>query len=294
MSPNTPLSHLFLKDTGSASKYTARPAPIINPLPTRDREAHARMLEIALGNAMLAGDALLQQRDTAIAGGKEGYYLDVTLAPKQTKALERWEKHGVELMTVQQKSETPTIVATLFVPKAAAEKYAKKIEQYRTEPTSTGKPKNEPLVAATEAISLASVESVFTDDPRLFPTPHERIFWEVWLNSDRKEVFCRAAEYLGMEVRRRHLHFIERDVLLVIATAAMLKQVMENTDAIAELRRAKDTPALFMEMGAREQREWAEDLIGRISDQTTESSPAVCLLDTGSSIQHPLMSPTGI
>jgi hypothetical protein len=65
--------------------------------------------------------------------------------------------------------------------------------------------------------------------------------------------------------------------------------MIANSDAIAELRLARDTPAVFMQMPAREQAEWAGDLADRI-EQPGDDAPAVCVLDSGSTRPHPLIT----
>ena len=63
-----------------------------------------------------------------------------------------------------------------------------------------------------------------------------------------------------------------------------------NSNSIAELRRAKDTPALFVTWSNIDQATWAADLADRIviADSYNVS---VCVLDTGVTNAHPLLAP---
>jgi hypothetical protein len=65
---------------------------------------------------------------------------------------------------------------------------------------------------------------------------------------------------------------------------------LKNCDAIAELRKAKDTPSIFLEMPSIEQAEWAKDLRERVLPPQ-EDAVAVCLLDTGVNGRHRLIEP---
>jgi hypothetical protein len=95
---------------------------------------------------------------------------------------------------------------------------------------------------------------------------------------------------LNIPLKDHAIRFPERDVVLAHGTEAMIARVVSNSDAIAELRLAKDTPSIFLEMGAPEQVEWAEDLVGRLVAPDM-LAPAICLLDSGATREHPLIAP---
>jgi hypothetical protein len=84
--------------------------------------------------------------------------------------------------------------------------------------------------------------------------------------------------------------FAEREVLLALAGPETIGRIISNTDAVAELRLARDTPANFMEMTPDEQRAWADEMADRIEPPDADA-PAVCLLDSGSTQRHPLIRP---
>src|SRR5262249_62315077 len=54
--------------------------------------------------------------------------------------------------------------------------------------------------------------------------------------------------------------------------------------------RAKTGNAFFVDLDAAEQAAWANDLLGRLV-QPPPDAPAVCVLDTGVTRDHPLISP---
>ena len=77
---------------------------------------------------------------------------------------------------------------------------------------------------------------------------------------------------------------------LVLGDEITIARLFLNSDAIAELRRAKDTPALFVDWSNVEQAEWASDLAARLVIPRTRDV-SVCVLDTGVTQAHPLLSP---
>ncbi|TIL48854.1 MAG: hypothetical protein E5Y81_27130, partial [Mesorhizobium sp.] len=60
------------------------------------------------------------------------------------------------------------------------------------------------------------------------------------------------------------VRFPERVVMLALASTAMLDRMIAHSDVVAELRRAKDTPSFFMGLGGAEQRDWSDELLGRV------------------------------
>lgn len=178
--------------------------------------------------------------------------------------LENRVKH-IELVSVRQPSDTSPALATVFVPDSAADHFLKKVEAYRSEHTKNGKPKNQALVSRIENIALAALRSLFTDDPALLPPAGQRIWWEVWIRQGHAETFDTVATRLAIPVQQQRLLFPDREVRLVFGNEVTIARLFVNSDAIAELRRAKDTPALFVRWSNVEQAAWATDLVARLA-----------------------------
>lgn len=86
------------------------------------------------------------------------------------------------------------------------------------------------------------------------------------------------------------IKFPERIVKAVNVNRSQLELLSTHSDHIAEYRRAKESAAFWEGMENREQAQWADDLLGRLStDQQSEVS--VCILDNGINNGHPLLSP---
>lgn len=245
-----------------------------------------------MGLALRQARATLADRDAAIATGQPGFYLQFDIPVAERDAVDALEsKRGaIELVAVRPPAEGDEMVsATVFVPERSADFYARKIEEYRDEDTRWGKPKHEALVARIETVRLGLVRALFTDPVDTYPGRDRQVWWEVWLRDGRLDEFRVVASELGLELKEHVLNFPERDVVLLLADEAALGRLVTNTDAIAELRLAKDTPTLFLEMQPVEQADWVADLERRVTGPSRDA-PAVCVLDSGAVRGHPLIA----
>ena len=86
------------------------------------------------------------------------------------------------------------------------------------------------------------------------------------------------------------LTFPEREVLLAFGTQQAVGRCVIQSGAVAEVRIAKDTPALFLTLPNNEQREWAADVAGRVT-RPAQNAVAVCVLDSGATREHVLLEP---
>jgi hypothetical protein len=257
------------------------------------RAAHALKLERAVGTALVEARRKLAARDDALAQGERGFYLEFEIPAAERAAVEGLENKpaAIELVAVRPIVEgNESVSATVFVPERSAEFFSHKITAYRDENTRTGKPKNEALVARIEDIRLAAVRSLFTDEMALFPPAGRPSWWEIWVRDGRLETLRHVAQRLGLVLKDHAISFPERDVVLGLATEEALERLIENTDAVAELRLAKDTPTLFLEMRPVDQADWARNLVDRV-DGPDAIAPAICILDSGANRAHPLIEP---
>lgn len=246
-----------------------------------------------MGLALRQAREMLADREAGIATGEPGFYLQFDIPVAERDAVEALEsKRGaIELVAVRPPADGDDIVsATVFVPERSAEFYARKIEEYRDEETRWGKPKHEALIARIETVRLGLVQALFTDAVDTYPPSNRQVWWEVWLRDGRLDEFQPVASELGLQLKEHTLNFPERDVVLLLADEAALARLVTNTDAIAELRLAKDTPTLFLEMRPVEQAAWVADLERRVTGPS-RNAPAVCVLDSGAVRGHPLIAP---
>ena len=138
------------------------------------------------------------------------------------------------------------------------------------------------------------------DDPDLLPQDITiQFWWEVWLpvrgSGQRQSVvadFRKLAELAGCTVSREQANFPERTVLLMYGSQQQFSTSVMTLNCVAELRRAKDTAEFFDGMAVDEQRQWMDDMVGRVQFAGDgDVSPRICLLDSGVNRGHPLLSP---
>lgn len=287
------LPHLYLRNNDKFRKsvnYTSPRSFNPPPPPDRNRIEHAAKLELAIGEAITKARQQLESRLSEIAVGQPGFYLEFQVTKDDANAFENLgdKRKKIELVAVKPSSDQEdTVKATVFVPESAIEFFEKKVKQYRDQETTKGNPKNAPLITRLENVEIGTVQSLFTDDPALFPQNGQSIWWEVWLRRGQLEDFQTIAKRLDI-LTKSHIHFPERTVTLAMANVEKIKQVLQNSDTVAELRIAKETPSFFLNMRSLEQEQWVEDLWNRTLPPQ-DDAVAVCLLDTGVNWRHKLI-----
>jgi hypothetical protein len=254
-----------------------------------------RQPEVVIGTwrAAQGEETRRANREPTIAEGEPGFYLQFAIEASQVGAVESLEdkRKAIELVAVRPPADGETMVsATVFVPDRSAEFLSQKIEAYRDEVTRYGRPKNEALVARIENVELGALRALFTDDLALYPLAGQQSWWEVWIRDGRLDAFRRLAGRLTVPVKQHSIAFPERDVVLAYADEQSMVRLVENSDAVAELRIAKDTPAIFLQMPPIDQADWASDLVDRVVAPPS-TAPAVCILDSGATRAHPLIRP---
>jgi hypothetical protein len=283
--------HIHLHDVGLPEPYTTRQRPRTPPPPARNREMHAQSLLAALNQALAGASAHAQARADAAAGG---FYLQFELSERSEEFFQKLEdrRRGIELVSVKRGiGENATTVATVFVPDRAATYFLRKLEAYQNEVTENGRPRFESLINRIDNIALAAIRPFITDENDRLPADNEAIWWEVWLRLDLREQFQAAAASLEIPLKLEEIvEFPERDVILAFSTMTTLGVLLTRTDAIAEIRLARDTPAMFLQMHNLEQQAWAADLLARI-DGPAANAVSVCVLDSGITHTHPLLAP---
>src|SRR4051794_16975857 len=83
------LPHFYLAGGGEAEAYTSTGRGSTPGVPQRDRDSHARALEVAIGRALLEAREQLANRDATVAAGTPGYYLEMEFSPGQEAVIDR-------------------------------------------------------------------------------------------------------------------------------------------------------------------------------------------------------------
>lgn len=297
--------HFFFANTAQAEVYSHRGGGGGKEVPRQNRHSHGQ----ALLQQVEELKPTIQQARTRQeeCGMEDGFGLqiefesfpDIELAFESLAA----ERSGIELLNVRH--EQKRTLAAVFIPDGKLHILENKIVAYLDESKDsvnqekgTRSPKNQKLLDAIRSIRVASVKSMWTDDPAVFPTESDEAFWwEVWLPvRDNRIVvvsqFKQMSQDLNFRVAEGQIEFPERTVLLVYGSLEQMQRSVLTLNSIAELRRAKETADFFDSLPPVEQSEWVDELLQRMKVPAEDGIvPYVCLLDTGVNQAHPLLSP---
>ena len=286
--------HFVLPDT-KAEKYVPhrRPIPPKRVPSPDDPVSHARKLRKALTDAQLALLAIKERATTVVAeAATDGMYLEFDGFPLHDLKLESLEaKHsGIALLSVS-RDERNVEHATVFVPEKKLEYFLKRVEAYEKEKTVKGARKNAPMIEAVSDLRLATLRALWTDEPSRYPKKGAPVWWELWLRRDggreieRVSAFAKAAK-MTLELSR--LTFSDRTVVAIFGTEDQLSSSLTVLGDIAEVRPAI-RPSGFERLPPKDQRPWVDSVLDRLKPAPS-GSPAVCILDTGVTSAHPLLS----
>ncbi|MBF0549050.1 MAG: S8 family peptidase [Deltaproteobacteria bacterium] len=290
------LPHLLVAGTAQTDRY----APPDRggdgnkiKLPTRDKKSHGNRLLNQLKQVEEKAQALKQERVAFGVHVGYGIYVEFQSEPGFELKFESLESRraGIELLAVKKVEDTN--LATCYIPEGKLSFFFDRIDQYLTEYTQKGKPKNQPFIESISEIRKAVLTALWTDDDEVMPTGDEVIFWEVWLRvginrRDYLETFKEHAQRIGLGVNAETIEFPDRTVIIAQGTKSQMSRSVDLLDCIAEVRRAKETADFFTDLTAVEQYKWIDDALSRIS-WPPSSSPAVCILDTGINREHPML-----
>jgi hypothetical protein len=235
--------------------------------------------------------------DISVHGAQPGLYVEFESPPGVELKLESLEdrRRGIEMVAVRRVSTSPDEpaiqLATVFVPDGALKHFFDRFQQYTEERTQKGEPRHKDMVDRIAALRKATLRALWTDASEAYPDDAEAIWWEVWLRRHDGNELQRLLEFAGqagLEVGERRLGFDDRIVILVKGAATQLSASLDVLNDLAEVRKAKESSAFFVDASSEEQAEWLDDLKQRVAP-AADDAPAVCILDTGVTRGHPLL-----
>lgn len=287
--------NIFLSNTKESLPYGSKSGgggnkkwPIIE-----DRLSHSDFITKRLEQAYKRSEI---QKQAAAIKYKDGVYLEFSGESKYDLAVKSLEnvQQGIRLLTVKHDEESETTKAVVYIPSGKESYFLKKVEEYSTEFTKDGNPKNNSLISSISDIKIAVLDSFWIGNVN--DMPNETPVWcEVWIRDDIKlpnkanSNFLECCNLLSIEVEDLQLRFPERIVRLVKANNNQLLELIIACDYIAEIRRAPEPTSFFGELNGKEQKEWCEELLSRT--EFRDSNCSICILDTGVNIEHPLILP---
>jgi hypothetical protein len=297
------LKHIIVPVAATAETYTPHPRGmnIQKPPPPRSRNAHGMMLKRELTKAVAEADIRRRAAGISISDVTPGLYVQFESRPDIPLTLTALEdkRQGIELVAVthgRTDEQEPRRIerATVFVPAGKVKHFITRFESYaKTTPKTKGERRHEDMLDPVATLRLATLRGLWTDAPEVYPQAGEAIWWEIWLRrSGGREVECiqSFANHKRLELSARRLQFDDRIVMLLRATPEQLATSVDVLDTLAEVRRAKESAAFFVDdITPQEQGEWLRELLTR-THGPSDDAPAVCVLDTGVTRGHPLLS----
>ncbi|MGW5436150.1 S8 family peptidase [Nocardia asteroides] len=178
--------------------------------------------------------------------------------------------------------------ATVWVSDAHRAAFMKLFEDYLNgEPTRTGQPPNQDLVANISRIRKAILADLWTSEGE--PPLKGQHWWELWLDTSSGDIetingFVNA---YNLRMLPRSIQLRDRFVVWVEASWSQLEPLPFTLVPLAEIRKPEFIEAIE-DLPVDEQDEYVHDLVERLST-ADGSAPAVCHLDTGVLRSHVLI-----
>ena len=169
-------------------------------------------------------------------------------------------------------------MASLFVPDSALAFLQEKLDAYTNNPL--GKRDAVPFRDRFEQlgqISVASLESLWTDRRSLPEDRDAKVWWECWTWRDLISELTSHAQQLDFQVSTKTLRFPDLEIIPLHGSTTQIEQLIGSTSAIEQLRYASDSPTFFTTTVQREQHPWVDDLVDRIATASGDSPVVVPL-----------------
>ncbi|MFF7947626.1 S8 family peptidase [Streptomyces griseorubiginosus] len=289
--PSTPLTpHLLVpwpaRTLVPKPPPRARGADVVDR--SDDRQGHVSRLVSGLEQAL--DEAAGVQEEVPEPYRADGFAVRVEAAAGHALNLEALDGSGLTLMSVHPRSDQRPEDALVWLPYEKVADFSRRIQQF-TQNTDSGTPQQAALVANMEAVQRALFEHLWQEEDPL-PGPEELRWWELWFDprivgSDPVVTLRELAAERRWPMAEVAIAVGERLVAHVRASREELRALLATNACPVEIRR----PSFAQELHAADrsfQRELVEDLVSRV-EAAPPDAPAVCILDTGVSQEHPLL-----
>lgn len=238
-----------------------------------------------------------EQRKAQSLKSRNGSYIEFISSADHdliTKSLED-TRQGIRLLNIR--TINKEVRAVVYIPAGKENCFLKKIKDFETQNTKDGNPKNAKLISSIEDVSIALVESLWTDPPSMLPEQKTAIWIEAWLSvsdneeSQKEEIefFLATLQAIGIEAKPNYLAFPERAIVLIYASREQLVQLLISSDMLAEFRVGQEASGFWTNESSIDQAQWVNDLLSRLNIQS--SNVKVCILDSGVNNGHQLIQP---
>ena len=209
---------------------------------------------------------------------------------KERMVLKSLDANGMKIMSVN--TIDGMTMANVSVPVDGFSKLEKILQEYATENTKKGNPKNQPFIESISNIEYGNFRALwFSQDE--FPEDIYKIHdLELWLDSSDIELeillnkFEKLCGQLGITVKQGTLSFKDRVVKIVCASMHQLMLLQQMTEIISEVRPSKAVSVDFLDLKPAEAFQW----VNGITYRKLNTLIPICILDTGINSQHPLLN----
>ncbi|MGX1745991.1 MULTISPECIES: S8 family peptidase [unclassified Brevundimonas] len=280
------LKHVRIDGRRKVGDYSAPNRDMSEAIKVQDHKTNGPRLTQAFTEAFTAARAGLVLRETASAAGKAGLYVEVEARAGEGLPDLSWVQKDIRMGAVKV-NDKGVEVGAVFVPLASTDYLLTKVAEYTNTPPDQ-KARHRSKMDPLETIRPGAISSLWTDQ-RPLPVVDETLWWECWCWKDRVANMLKAARGLKLRVSERRLKFPDYVVVPVYGSRADIQRLLQNCDAIEELRRAEDSPHVFHTVFRRDQSAWSDDLVGRVVAPAA-NAPTVCVLDGGVAYDHPLLA----
>lgn len=259
--------HIFVPTPPNTDPFKGHRRPPQPKVPrAQDRVGHAEALRGALDVAQREGETRRTAHAIRVTGAAPGIYIEFDSIPRFELKLDSLDVNrsgiapsAVRIATAEDGSSIQR--ATVFVPEGRLAHFLGRLEQYATEESKKGEPRNRDLVDRIADVRLATSRALWFDPPQAYPAEGAEIWWEVWLRrTDGHELdrFLEFARQTGVRVGSRRIAFHNRIVCLALATVQQLSVAIDVPGDVAELRRAKIEAGFFAALPPHEPPPWAD------------------------------------
>lgn len=291
---NERYQHVFLNKHPQSSNYTS-PSTFGSEkrIPSRVRQQHSDFLSKKFQSAW----AEAEEEKAVAHADREGVYVEFKGAPAMDLVTQSLEdiRAKVRLLNVRREIEDgqEVVYATVFIPNSKRKIFLKKIEEYATKQTDSGRPRHDELMRSISDIRKALLIGSFWQDKKELIPLDAPIWCEIWLSGHSDETLNRFQKLLNdkkIVSAEGAIKFPERMVKVVYANKQTLEMLTANSDDIAEYRKAKEIANYWINADNKEQAGWVKELLARLS-MIEGTDTVICVLDTGVNNGHPLLAP---
>jgi hypothetical protein len=291
--------HIQLEGFYSNEDYKSKNSLRTSPVPLRNRQQQASTLSSEYSRAIQQHTARVAARPEPITD-ELGIYVELVGFENIPLPFDSIDNRDFYLCKLTKHDDIES--ALVFIPESRRNTFQRKINEYLDDSKvkfnrnlNENVPRNHNFIDSISNVKLANLHSFWTDNPASYPEDREQqIWWELWLKKvDEQQAYTikqGLTERLEIQFSDTSQTFFDTSVFLVYATINQLENAIDLISNLKELRKAKEVPNPIINSESKEQLEWANDIVNRVSI-SPEAETSVLILDSGINYDNPLLQP---